>query len=155
MTFFKISLVAATLLVPHTALASDAFLTQVSAGPATITIDAQPAAQSADAVLAQLDLTPPQVSAPVDVPDLRAYPVPSVPAEGAFADVASLGDNNTATIMQTGLHAALIRQTGNLNTASILQSGQANTAAIYQNASNATAMIAQTGRNNSALIVQR
>lgn len=152
---FALPLAAVALLAPQTALASDAFLTQVSAGPARVTLGAQPAAPTAESVLAQLDLAIPRVSAPIVLPDLDAYPLPGVPTSGAVADIQSIGNGLSATIVQSGVNAGMIRQTGDLNSAAILQSGQANVAAIYQASSGATAMTIQSGSNNSALIVQR
>lgn len=150
----KIALIAAAVLIPHSLHASEAFLTQVSAGPATVTLNA-PAAADVASVVSQLELTTPTVSTSVEMPDLSSYAIPAIVSGGSIAEISSVGNDNTATIVQTGFHAGLIQQTGNMNTASLVQSGQANRAAIYQTGSNMIAVAVQSGSNNTGLIVQK
>ena len=81
--------------------------------------------------------------------------LPGVPTGGPIASVSQSGDTNTASIVQSGRHAALIRQSASFSTATIQQGGGAmSRAAIFQTSNRSSGAISQTGSNNRALIIQ-
>ncbi|UWR23339.1 hypothetical protein [Sulfitobacter sp. S190] len=149
MQLIKVLVFATAVAVPGHLSAQEAYLQQISAGPVSVAVSAQPSVAPAARILSRLRT--PQVAAPRTGIDLSAYPVSATP--GAFTT--TVGNNNAATIVQSGTHAGTITQTGNANTAMMVQAGSGNRAAICQASTGARAQVLQTGGNNSALIVQR
>lgn len=149
----------AALCAPIQAGAQEAFLQQVSVGGAGVSVSLpQPQARPLD--VAQLsttlaaELTAPRPAALYGSIDLSAYPLVPAASGAAYADVSSTGNNNTVEMMQVGVHAASVLQTGNNNMAAVMQTGSGNRASVYQSGNGHSAMVSQSGRNNRALIVQ-
>ncbi|MGR3484230.1 MAG: hypothetical protein ACU0BF_02715 [Paracoccaceae bacterium] len=69
-------------------------------------------------------------------------------------DLDQNGNRNRATVVQTGVNAARLRQRGDDNRLALSQVGSRNVAGIYQTGNGRRAAIAQRGTGNSALIVQ-
>ncbi|MEE4186732.1 MAG: hypothetical protein V2J12_13275 [Gammaproteobacteria bacterium] len=143
--------------VPIHAGAQEAYLQQVSAGGVTVALP-QPQTLSLDAAqmtrTLMAGLAPARPRPQVDRGDLDAYPLVPAATTAAVADVTSVGNDNDVAISQAGLHAALVRQTGDSNMASLRQTGVGNRASIYQSGTSHSAAITQSGMNNRALIVQ-
>lgn len=152
-----LALALVALSMPVSATAQEAYMQQIQAGPATVSVPALPSAPRIEGIvrstIQSLTLTAPSVA--VAQPDLSAYTIPALPDTGAYAAIDSTGTDHIAAIQQLGLQAASIRQTGAANNALISQTGRANRAAVYQSGGNATAIALQSGSNNTALIVQR
>lgn len=145
-------------LLPAQLAAQDAFITQISGSGASISIE-MPAVQtpSTTTLISSLTASLPSVTpaALFGSIDLSAYPLVPAAVDGAVATVSSFGNNNSAEILQTGIHAASISQQANNAWAGIYQTaGTNNRASIYQASNGASAAISQQGSNNRALIVQ-
>ncbi len=145
-------------LLPAQLVAQDAFVAQISGGGASISIE-MPAVQtpSTSDLISTLTASLPAITpaAMFGSIDLSAYPLIASAVDGAVANVTSIGNNNSAEILQTGIHAASISQQANNAWAGIYQTGGSNNrASIYQASNGASAAISQRGSNNRALIVQ-
>ena len=147
---FSSTILALALAAP--AVAQEAFIVQVGGLQVSASAPVRVASPALELqVAAQNLLTPPQIAAPQFRDDL----LPGMPTGGPIASVSQSGDTNTANVMQSGLHAALIRQSASFSTATIQQGGGAmNRAAIFQTSDRSTGTISQTGSNNRALIIQ-
>lgn len=151
----RLSVRAAALLlafVAPPAYAQEAFVAQV--GSVSVDIPQVVVPQLGE-IVSSLQLT---VPGGPQMPDLNAvlrdFPVPTVTGGGSSL-INQEGSNNTAAIVQTGINAGLISQTGNGNMGMITQTGAGNSAAIYQQTNGASAAIFQSGSNNVALSVQQ
>ncbi|KAA9005074.1 hypothetical protein [Histidinibacterium aquaticum] len=152
MQYSKIAALVLAIALPSHAAADEAFISQISAGPVSVSL---PAPVSAPVNVSAMLLEAPRPTISTASVNLDAYPLVAAPTNGAYADISTTGDHNSANIVQSGIHAASIRQSGNMNSALITQSnGAGNRASIYQASSNGSAMISQSGSNNRALIVQ-
>ena len=145
----KLSLAIALTVYSTASFAQEAFVAQVGQ-----VLVSTPAAPSIGPVtISQLTGSLPAVQV-VTLPDLTSY-LPLVPDGGPIADVNQTGTTHRGTIQQTGVHAAIIMQSGTNNVAAISQTnGSVNRASIIQTASNVSAGIVQRGSNNSAVIIQ-
>ena len=86
--------------------------------------------------------------------DVTGDPRVPAPFEGAYGMIASIGNENTALLLQTGNNAASIRQNGDDNLSALMQAGAGNRASIRQSGDGRYGSILQAGRGNAALIVQ-
>jgi minor curlin subunit len=155
----KLLAIAAVAATPSLAAAQEAFIAQIGDFAASVTIPTQPRTtqiqNNISSVRARLDL--PSFEAPefnVDTfttGDLRLIELTS---GSSVADILSEGDNNTALISQTGIHAASIAQYGDNLTAAITQNGAGNRASVYQFGNGHSASISQSGTGNRALVIQ-
>lgn len=147
---------------PAQVSAQDAFIPQISVGSVSAGVSvgiALPAVQtpSTAGILSSLTASLPTIEPQqfFGSIDLSAYPLVAAAVDGPVAEVTSIGNDNNAEIVQTGLQAASIYQNGSSNWASIYQAGGTNNrASIYQASSNSTALVSQSGSNNRALVVQ-
>lgn len=154
----KLSYAAATALVamlPTTSFAQEAFIAQIG-GPdtflsATISLPSTPSVDLSPIVTS---LTAPTLAAPAPSFDTSAFPIIELSDTGSRAEVLSNGDNNTASILQFGINAASISQTGFQLSATVSQTGAGNRASVYQTGRGNTALVSQTGSGNTALVVQ-
>ena len=154
MQYKNFLLAAALLAAPTFASAQEAFIAQVGGltveVPAPTRVEAEPIVAS---LVSTLDLTVPE--SPIEAGLFDGFDFPPVPVSGAFSSITQTGDSNTAMVMQEGLQASLVMQTGMNNVASVFQGGgMSNQAAVYQSADNGTAAITQRGSNNRAMIIQ-
>ncbi len=154
----------ATLAIPLVALvaatparADEAWVRQISVGGVSVSLPEISAVPRASDGLA----IPVEIGHPADLPsaprmdiDIDAYPLAPAPSDGALARVTSIGDGNTALLLQAGRNAASIRQRGDDNLAALMQSGADNRAAISQEGRGRHGAILQSGRGNRALILQ-
>lgn len=152
---FGIALVALVSTSP--VMAEEAFLQQVSVGGVGVSVS-QPSGSSGAAVNLATHLVN-DVSVELPAPtitriDLRHSLLVPAATEVAYAQASSVGDRNTALVIQTGTGATSIQQYGNDNYATSMQNGSNHRAAVYQTGNANTAAISQSGSTNSALIVQ-
>ncbi|SFQ50909.1 Curlin associated repeat-containing protein [Roseivivax halotolerans] len=150
---YVIAAVISALTVPSLATAQEAYLAQVSVGAVSVNLPSVSNTPDITTLVAQSTTSQTGVN-PATV-DLSDYPLVAAPTNGAVANVDSMGDNNSAMLLQTGINAASMKQVGNWNSSTIVQSGVSNRASSYQIGDYNTAMISQTGTGNSALIIQR
>lgn len=153
MTIRTLAICTVAFCIPLKANAQEAFMTQISTQIGTITTSAQRVGLDASAIISSLEIP---VRAPVGLsPDISGFRVIGPAGGSAIARTSVTGNDNSATIMQSGIHAASLSQTGNFNSGQIFQAGVGNQASIYQRANGNIASVMQNGSGNIALTVQR
>lgn len=159
----KIIAFAAAMSIPSLAQAQEAFVAQIGGFTANVTVPA-PQAAPVNVQSVVSSLTVPVFEAPLSQTISVSAPVfdfsdadfglIELTSGQAVAEVTSVGDNNTAQIVQNGFHAASIVQNGTNLTAAITQTGAGNRASVYQFGANRTALVSQAGSGNRAVVIQ-
>lgn len=139
--------------LPGQGMAGEAYLAQITAGPMTVTVPQPAVVQALPEMRLQIMASGLVSGSDAALPDLSDFPVARPDPSGAIAEVRSVGSSNRSLLVQTGVQAGTIRQTGSLNTASLVQSGAMNGASIYQATNGASASVIQIGHHNRALVV--
>lgn len=142
------------LCTPSKGLTQEAYLTQISTSVGSVSVPVQKRALAPKDLINEFAMPAPK---PVMfTSDLGQFGlIGNAGGREAVARTSVVGNDNSAMIMQSGIHAASLTQVGNANAGQIIQAGFGNQASIHQLSSGNVASITQHGGNNQALTIQR